>query len=64
MRDDCAAEQVLQISCAALTQPPFDVTLLDLKTGGGRISVGVERIPVAPSPDDIRISALSPARLR
>jgi Calcineurin-like phosphoesterase len=64
MRDDCAAEQVLQISCAALTQPPFDVTLLDLKTGGGRMSVGVERIPVAPSPDDIRLSALSPARLR
>ena len=64
MRDDCAAEQVLQISCAALTQPPFDLTLLDLKTGGGRISVGVERIPVAPSPDDVRLSALSPARLR
>ncbi len=64
MRDDCAAERVLQISCAALTQPPFDVTLLDLATGGSRISVGVERIPVAPSPDDVRLSALSPARLR
>jgi calcineurin-like phosphoesterase family protein len=64
MRDDCAAEQVLQISCAALTQPPFDVTLLDLKTRGGRISVSVERIPVVPSPDDVRLSALSPARLR
>jgi calcineurin-like phosphoesterase family protein len=63
MRDDCAAEQVLQISCAALTQPAFDVTLLDLKAGRGRISVEVERIPVAPSPD-VRLSALSPARLR
>lgn len=64
MRDDCAAQQVLQISCAALTQPPFDVTLLDLETGGGGISVGVERIPVAPSPDDVRLSTLSPTRLR
>ena len=64
MRDDCAAEKVLQISCAALTQPPFDLTLLDLETGGGRISVGVERIPVASSPDDVHLSPLSPARLR
>jgi calcineurin-like phosphoesterase family protein len=64
MRDDCAAGQVLQISCAALTQPPFDVTLLDLDTGEGRISAGVERIPVAPSPDDVHLSALSPTRLR
>jgi hypothetical protein len=54
----------LQISCAALTQPPFDVTLLDLETGGGRISVGVERISIAPSTDDVRLSALSPTRLR
>jgi hypothetical protein len=60
MRDDCAAEKVLKISCATLTQPPFDVTLLDLATGGGRISVGVERISVAPSPNDVRLSALSP----
>ena len=64
MRDDCATGEVLQISCAALTQPPFDVTILDLDTGGGRISAGVERIPVATSPDDVRLSALSPARLR
>ena len=64
MRDDCAVEKVLQISCAALTQPPFDLTLLDLEAGGGRISVGVERIPVAPPPDDARLSALSPTRLR
>jgi hypothetical protein len=55
---------VLQISCAALTRPPLDLTLLDLEAGGGRISVGVERIPVTPSPDDLRLSALSPARLR
>ena len=64
MRDDCAAEQVLQISCAALTQPPFDLTLLDLATVEGRISAGVQRIPVAPSPDDVYLSALSPARLQ
>ena len=64
MRDDCATGKVLQISCAALTQPPFDVTILALDTGGGRISAGVERIPVATSPDDVRLSALSPARLR
>ena len=64
MRDDCAVEKVLQISCAALTQQPFDLTLLDLKAKGNRISVGVERIPVAPLPDDVRFSALSPTRLR
>lgn len=64
MRDACAAGKVLQISCAALTEPPFDVTLLDLEVGGDLISASVERIPVVPLPDDLRISVLSPARLR
>jgi predicted phosphodiesterase len=64
MRDTCAAGKVLQISCAALTEPPFDVTLVDLEVGGGRISASVERIPIVPPPNDLRLSILSPARLR
>ena len=64
MRDDCATSKVLQVSCASLTQPPFDVTILDLEATVNRVSVGVERIPVASLPDDVRLSALSPTRLR
>ena len=64
MRDACAEEKVLQISCAALTQPPFDVTLLDFEAEEGRISVRVERVPVAASPDDVKLSILSPAHQR
>ena len=63
-RDDCATGKVLQVSCASLTQPPFDVTILDLEATVNRASVGVERIPVASLPDDVRLSALSPARFR
>ncbi len=64
MRDDCATGEVLQVSCASLTQPPFDVTIVDLEATVNRVSVGVERIPVASLPDDVRLSALSPTWLR
>jgi hypothetical protein len=64
-RDACAEEKVLQVSCAALYEPPYEITLLDLEAEGGRLSVRVERIPVAPSSDDeARLSILSPARQR
>jgi hypothetical protein len=64
-RNACAEEKVLQVSCAALYEPPYEFTLLDLEAEGGRLSVRVERIPVAPSSDDeARLSILSPARQR
>ena len=64
MRDDCATGTVLQVSCASLTQPPFDVTILDLEATVDRVSVDVKRIPVASLPQDIDLSRLSSARLR
>ena len=64
-RDACAEEQVLQVSCSALYEPPYEITLLDLEAEESRLSVRVERIPVAPSSDeDARLSILSPARQR
>ena len=64
MRDDCTMGKMLQVSCASLTQPPFDVTILDLDATVDRVSVDVERIPVASLPEDIALSRLSSARLR
>lgn len=64
-RDACAEEQVLQVSCSALYEPPYEITLLDLAAEDGKLSVRVECIPVAPSSDeDTRLSILSPARQR
>src|SRR5215203_6195011 len=40
----------LQVSCAALVEPPFEVTLLDLeKLGVGRVKVRRESAPLVPS---------------
>ena len=64
-RDACTEEKVLQVSCAALYEPPYEITLLDLEAEGGRLSVYVERLPVAPSSEeDARLSILSPAQQR
>jgi hypothetical protein len=64
-RDACTEEKVLQVSCSALYEPPYEITLLDLETEEDRLAVRVERIPIAPSSDeDARLSILSPARQR
>jgi predicted phosphodiesterase len=64
-RDACAEEKVLQVSCSALYEPPYEITLLDLEAEEDRLSVRVEHIPVAQSSDeDARLSILSPARQR
>ncbi len=64
-RDACAEEKVFQVSCSALYEPPYEITLLDLAAEEGKLSVRVERISVAPSSDeDARLSILSPARQR
>ncbi|MDP8926459.1 MAG: metallophosphoesterase family protein [Actinomycetota bacterium] len=53
---------VLQVSCAALVEPPFEVTLLDLeKLGGGRVKVRRESTPLVPSLA-VRPPAFSPPR--
>lgn len=62
MRDACVVGEVLQVSCAALTEPPFEVTFLDLERRDDRITVRRESVPVAPFPDDARLPVLSPAR--
>jgi calcineurin-like phosphoesterase family protein len=61
MRDACVAGKVLQISCAALVEPPFELTFLDIEREGDRITVRKESAPVAPLPDDVRLPVLSPA---
>ena len=49
---------VLQVSCAALVEPPFEVTLLDLvKLGGGRVKVRRESTSLT-----VRSPAFSPPR--
>jgi predicted phosphodiesterase len=62
MRDACVVGEVLQISCAALTQPPFEVTFLDIEWEGARITVRRESVAVALFSDDARLPVLSPSR--
>jgi predicted phosphodiesterase len=62
IRDACVAGKVLQISCAALTEPPFELTFLDLEREGDRIMVRKESVPVVPPPDDVRLPVLSPPK--
>jgi predicted phosphodiesterase len=53
------ARAMLQVSCAALIEPPFEVTLLDVERSGGRLLVRAESVPVAAS-GDVRLPTLSP----
>jgi predicted phosphodiesterase len=60
MRDTCVEGEVLQVSCAALTEAPFEITFLDLERRGERIVVRIECVPVVPSSPDVRLPVLSP----
>ena len=62
MRDACVVGEVLQVSCAALTQPPFEVAFLDLEREEDQITVRRESVAVAPFSDDARLPVLSPSR--
>ena len=62
MRDACVVGEVLQVSCAALTQPPFEVTFLDFERKGEQITVRRESVSVAPFPDDVYLPVLSPPK--
>ncbi len=59
LRDASSVGRVLQISCAALIEPPFEVTLLDIARYGGRATARRASTPVAPSPD-VRLPVLAP----
>jgi hypothetical protein len=61
VRDALVLGSVLQIACAALVEPPFEATLLDItEEDGGRVSVRRECVRIAPSPDGARLPVLSP----
>jgi predicted phosphodiesterase len=49
LRVDSVAGQVLQLACAALVEPPFEVTLLDVERGERQVSVRVENVALVPS---------------
>jgi len=59
IRASLMAGSVLQVSCAALVEPPFEVTLLDIGREGGRLAVRRRSFPVAPSPEGVRLPVLS-----
>ena len=61
IRYACVVGKVLQISCPALVEPPFEVTLLDIELEGERIAVRMESVPLVSS-FPIRVSGLSPPR--
>lgn len=49
LRMDSVAGPVLQLACAALVEPPFEVTFLDVEQGYGRVAVRVENVALVPS---------------
>jgi len=59
LRDASSVGRVLQLSCAALIEPPFEVTLLDIARHGGRATARRASTPVAPS-SDVRLPVLAP----
>ncbi|MBV9454318.1 MAG: metallophosphoesterase [Rubrobacter sp.] len=61
IRYACVVENVLQVSCPALVEPPFEITLLDIAFEGRRIAVRMESVPLISS-FPIRVSGLSPPR--
>jgi hypothetical protein len=62
MRDACVVGEVLQVSCAALTQPPFEVTFLGLEREDDQITVRKQSVAVTPFSDDVRLPILSPSK--
>jgi 3',5'-cyclic AMP phosphodiesterase CpdA len=62
VRDAVAAGSVLQVSCAALIEPPFELNLLEVVLGGGRTVVVRRRaVAAAPSAPGAGLPVLSPA---
>lgn len=61
VRDALVSGGVLQLSCAALIEPPFEVTVLDVEREDGAVSVREKAIAVAGSPGGVRLPVLSGA---
>jgi predicted phosphodiesterase len=65
LRHACAAGKVLRLSCAALVEPPFEITLLDFEIDpqirGDRIVVRRRSVPLI-SPSAVSCPVLSPPR--
>jgi Icc-related predicted phosphoesterase len=65
LRHACVAGKVLQLSCAALVEPPFEITLLDFEIDpqirGDRIVVRRRSVPLI-SPSAVSCPVLSPPR--
>lgn len=59
LRDATAAGALLQLACAAIVEPPFEVTVLDIADRDGHPVVRRESVAVAPSPD-VRLPILTP----
>lgn len=62
LRDTRTRGSVLQLSCAALVEPPFDVTLVELGFEEESFLVRRRSSPVLPMPDGIRVPALAATR--
>ncbi|MDB5059532.1 MAG: hypothetical protein JWO59_3004 [Chloroflexi bacterium] len=58
-RGETVAGSVLQITCAALIEPPHEVALLTVKFEGEQLTVCRESIPIGPTPE-VRLPVLSP----
>jgi predicted phosphodiesterase len=61
LRNTRAKGKVLQVSCAALLDPPFEVTLLDLEPEGDRLVLRRESVALVPSLSG-RVPTFSPPR--
>jgi hypothetical protein len=61
LRDALAEESVLQVNCAALVEPPFEVALLNLVAESDRLEVLSEAAPVTSSSGGLRLPVLAPA---
>lgn len=59
LRDASVVRGVLQVACAALVEPPFEVTFLDFELEGETIAVRRETVPLVSSPL-IYLPAFSP----
>ena len=64
VRDALATGGVLQISCAALDEPPFEAIFLDVTEEDGRVSVRRECVQFAPFPEEATLPMLSPRSQR
>lgn len=59
VRHTLAKGSVLQLLCAALVEPPFEVAIVDVEAEGGRVSVRRRSVPVAPSSNGAQLPVLS-----